>query len=354
MQENKINDLIYEYLNEVKRHLPWWIKNDNKELIKIIEQLESHIWEKAADLSEDRQPTIDTVRIAINHMGNPLSITQEYDQGKTPKIFISMELWPIYKIIMIVAIIAFIGYTILDIVMFVASFIINPVDITSGNLLDFLDEGKFYRISVFITTNLIFFIGIGALTIIFFWLSKRGYYPDSYLNYKKHLSQEKKKINLERKREEYIKKGMPISPKTGEALEPFVNRSRYIASAIIWLGIGAQIFFPIPSNFNLNIFKYQILFFLIFLTSSISWTIQFIIGNKHVVYHQIIIIIQLILSILLGISIVITILTTPDLMYLNIVAYIIFICLFFSPIYPFYRIKKLENYKIKKRGNKTD
>ena len=32
MQENEMNNLVYNYLDEVKKHLPWWIKNDKKEL----------------------------------------------------------------------------------------------------------------------------------------------------------------------------------------------------------------------------------------------------------------------------------------------------------------------------------
>ncbi|MHA2270172.1 MAG: HAAS signaling domain-containing protein, partial [Promethearchaeota archaeon] len=89
-------EIIKEYLKEVKNKLPEWLK-EKKEDKEILAELEDHIWSKAEELSQTGQPTLDSVRMAIDHMGTPESIAKEYKRRGTPKVYITEELWPYYK-----------------------------------------------------------------------------------------------------------------------------------------------------------------------------------------------------------------------------------------------------------------
>ena len=96
MSENDMEKLINEFLKDVKTKLPEWLK-DKKEHKEILAELEDHIWSKAEELSETSRPTLETVQIAIDHMGTPESIAKEYKRRGTPKFYITEELWPYYK-----------------------------------------------------------------------------------------------------------------------------------------------------------------------------------------------------------------------------------------------------------------
>ena len=75
MSEEDIQNLVKEYLKNVKAKLPEWLK-DKKEHKEILAELEEHIWNKAEELSETDHPTLETVKLAIDHMGTPESIAK--------------------------------------------------------------------------------------------------------------------------------------------------------------------------------------------------------------------------------------------------------------------------------------
>ncbi|MFX1274108.1 MAG: hypothetical protein ACFFBP_05800 [Promethearchaeota archaeon] len=338
-----MKSLVYNYLVEVKKYLPWWVKSDKKERIKILEQLETHIWEKAEDISELDEPTEDSVRLALAHMGSPRSIAQEYEQGKTPKVFISTELWSIYKIIILIVIANIIIFNVLYALNLVSSYIKNPVVLIPDKPLTLFDEEKISLIFLSIFNNAGLFGAIGVVTIIFFWLSKRGYYPDRVKSYKK-------KLKREILHEKLLKKGMPISPETGEPLKPFVNRGQNIFGAIVFILLCFLIWVNII-NFR-DWIVIGIFGFLMCLIALIGLIIEAILGNKHVIIHQRVLLIEGVLYMFNGVFILVGIWSKPDLMVSPIFRIVLFFVLYlafylFLPILFFFRWKKLEKYKVK-------
>ena len=95
MNENSINYTVRDYIKEVEKRLPEWLK-DKKEHKEILADLEEHLWSKAAELSETSQPNEESVKLAIEHMGTPQSIAKEYKRRGEPKYYITKELWYYY------------------------------------------------------------------------------------------------------------------------------------------------------------------------------------------------------------------------------------------------------------------
>ena len=71
-----MQNIIKEYLKQVKSKLPEWLK-EKKEHKEILGELEEHIWSKAEELSETGKPTQRSVQLAVSHMGTPESIAKE-------------------------------------------------------------------------------------------------------------------------------------------------------------------------------------------------------------------------------------------------------------------------------------
>ena len=73
MSEKEMESLVKEFLKNVKTKLPDWLK-EKKEHKEILAEFEDHIWSKAEELSKTGQPTLETVQVAIDHMGTPENI----------------------------------------------------------------------------------------------------------------------------------------------------------------------------------------------------------------------------------------------------------------------------------------
>ena len=177
MSETSMQNSIKEFLKDVKKALPDWLK-DKKEHKGILADLEEHIWEKARELSETGQPTEESVRKAIDHMGTPQSIAKEYKRRGTPKVYITAEMWPLYiKVLTVV----FAVIIVLNAVGLVFNVLSGTVDL--GQLIEGLANG--------IQLGLLFSFVI--ISIIFVVLSMEGYFPED-LKSKKKLKEEKKRI----------------------------------------------------------------------------------------------------------------------------------------------------------------
>ncbi|HUW88878.1 MAG TPA: hypothetical protein VMV43_00005, partial [Candidatus Nanopelagicaceae bacterium] len=95
MNENNMNYSVREYIKEVEKNLPEWLKN-KKEHKEILADLEEHLWSKAEELSETGEPDEKSVMLAIEHMGTPQNIAKEYKRRGEPKYYITKELAPSY------------------------------------------------------------------------------------------------------------------------------------------------------------------------------------------------------------------------------------------------------------------
>ena len=221
MNENSMKYSVSEYLKEIKKNLPEWLK-DKKEHKEILADLEEHIWSKAAELSETGQPDETSVNLAIDHMGTPKNIAKEYKRRGEPKYFITKELWP-YYVKALSAVFAVI--LILVIIGLIVSFFTGNGSFVSliGGLITGIQTG--------------FLLAFTIVTIVFVALSHEGYFPEDFKS--------KKELELMKElREKEIEEGASIQP-LEKPLKPFIKPGGTIVGGGIGLIFGI-IFLSLP------------------------------------------------------------------------------------------------------------
>jgi hypothetical protein len=267
MNNIESENIIKEYLKEVKKALPDWLK-DKKEHIEILADLEAHLREKARELSNTGEITIISVNDAIEHMGTPKTIAKEYKRRGTPHVYITKEMWPLY--LRVLTVIFALVIILNALAMFVNIIFENPSfgDII-GNLISGIQSGLF--------------ISFAIISIIFVVLSMQGYFPEDFKS-KKELKKEKEL--MEKVREE----GYPISKRTGKPLKPFIKPVEEIIGGGI--GLIAGIIFitqPVFAGLLDPTFSSLIRIFGILLTAEGGLDIfRGIIGNHKPTTHQLI------------------------------------------------------------------
>ena len=291
MSEKNLEVLVKDYLKQVKSKLPDWLKEDKNEVREIMSQLEEHLWFKAEELSDIGQPTEESIRLAIAHMGSPQTIANEYKRRGTPYVYITKELWPIYTKILFILFMIVLAINIISVV----------ISMIEGDLWAVFDLfGMFSSFAVIFT----------IITLIFVALSKEGYLPEDFKS-KKELKKE------ERELEKAKEMGLPISLKTGEQLKPFIKPAEKIVEGILGIGFGFFLLaFPIPVLADL--IHPDFLFFiriggLIVIIEGCLDLVRGLMGNKDVSLHQRILIILILLD-LISIPIVIYIFSRPEIL----------------------------------------
>ncbi len=291
MSEKQVELIIEEYLKIVKKKLPDWLKDDKNEIREIMSQLRDHLWSKAEELSDTGIPTEESARLAIAHMGSPDSIVREYKKRGTPYMYITKELWPLYKKVLAI--------------LFTVVIILNVISIVfaviEGNW-----SAAFNLFGIFSNFAVIFTI----VTIIFVVLSKEGYLPED-LKSKSELKREEKELKKAREL------GMPISPKTGKPLKPFVKPLEKIVGGIFGIAFGFLLLaFPFPTLIPL----FHPIFLLIMRVAGLIIIIEGclgmgrgLIGNRDPEIHQVILIVLIILD-LISIPIIIYIFRNPEIL----------------------------------------
>jgi hypothetical protein len=281
--------LIKGYMDEIKEELPEWLKDDKDELRGTLAELEDHLRNKAIDLSEGGQLTEEAVKSAINSMGKPNKIAREYKKRGTPYIYITKELWPAYKRVVLIV------FTILACI----SVFTTILNLLLGNFADALNFGGYM---------LGFFASLTIITVIFVFLSMEGYLPENFLS---KAEQERKEKKLQKARD----MGMPISPKTGKPLKPFVNPTeKYIGGAIGIIIAIILIAQPVPGFFTLmdqEFRLYMLLIGILLLLDSFTTLIRGFLGNNHVPTHQAIHVFTIVLK-LLAIPILVLLALKPE------------------------------------------
>jgi hypothetical protein len=260
MSEKNMDHLVREYIKEVKKALPDWLKN-KKEHKEILADLEEHIWEKAKELSDTGQASSDSVQMAIAHMGTPKSIAKEYKRRGTPKIYITKEMWPLYLRILTIV--------------FAIIIIINIIGLIMNIISGTTDLGELFG-GLFTGIQSGLFISFAIISIIFVVLSMEGYFPEDF---KSKKQAEKEQIRVEA--------GLP--PK------PFIKPVGEIIGGGIGLVIGILfIFQPFPTYLFEAEFLLLLRFFGIFMITSGSLDItRGILGNNQPSTHQVIHIIKI-------------------------------------------------------------
>ncbi len=215
MNENSMNYTVNEYIKEVEKRLPEWLK-DKKEHKEILADLEEHLWSKASELSETDQPDENSVKLAIEHMGTPQSIAKEYKRRGEPKYYITKELWPYYTkalgaVFAVIVTLVVIGL--------IVSFF------TGNGSFESLIGGLFTGIQ---SGLLISFV---IVTVIFVALSMEGYFPEDF---KSKKEQKLMKQLREKESEEDVSASKTLKP----PLKPFIKPGETIIGGGIALVFG--------------------------------------------------------------------------------------------------------------------
>jgi len=350
MSEKRMQNIIKEYLKNVKAKLPEWlkIKEEHKE---ILAELEEHIWSKAEELSETSQPTLGSVQLAITHMGTPESIAKEYKRRGTPKVYISEELWPNYLRVLGIVFAIVVGISIVS----------QVIDLIFGNV-DFWE----FLWNIIQGVQIGFLVSFAILTIVFVALSLEGYFPEDF---KSKKIREKERQQLEKAQKE----GIPISEITKRPVKPYIKPIGEIIGGVFGIIFGIFIILqPIPAIFNSSLINPEFLLFLQFaglfiLTEGILDLSRGLIGNRQMIAHQVIHVIIIGVK-LASISVVILMMNRPEIFPILIVsepgdalinigiapkyyalfrgiAGLIIAIVALSTIEDFYRIYKAERYK---------
>ncbi len=337
MSEIEMKNLIKEYLKEVKAKLPEWLK-DKKEHKEILAELEEHIWSKAEELSKTGQPTINSVREAIDHMGTPESIAKEYKRRGTPKVYITEEMWPLYKKV--------IGFVFSLII--VIAVIVQVINLVFGNYHNFWEGFTGIQIGLL--------IAFAVITIIFVLLSMEGYFPEDFMS-EKELKKRKEEPGIEDERE--------------KPLKPFIKPVGEIIGGSLGLIFGVFLIVqPLPFIFSL--IDSEFLLFLQFagifmIAEGTLDMIRGLIGNRQPLAHQVVHAITVGVK-LASISVVVLMMNRPEIFPIlivqdpsgplinigiapefynlfRIIAGIIIAVVALSTLENFYKIYKLESYK---------
>ena len=331
MSEISMQNSVKEFLKDVKKALPDWLK-DKKEHKGILADLEEHIWEKARELSETGQPTEESVRKAIDHMGTPQSIAKEYKRRGTPKVYITAEMWPLYiKVLTVV----FAVIIVLNAVGLVFNVLSGTVDL--GQLIEGLANG--------IQLGLLFSFVI--ISIIFVVLSMEGYFPED-LKSKKKLKEEKKRIAAGKPPKVFIK---PVGEIIGGGIGLIVG--------IVFL---VQ---PFPTYMFVADFLLLLRFFgILMIIGGLVDITRGVIGNRNPGTHQVIHVFKILLKIA-AIPFLVVLMNRPEIfpwfstpwVFVGIPAefydayrigmIVLIVIVALTTIDDIYKIVKLESYKLK-------
>jgi hypothetical protein len=265
MNENSVNYSVREYIKEVEKRLPEWLK-DKKVHKEILADLEEHIWSKANELSETGQPDETSVKLAIDHMGTPQNIAKEYKRRGEPKYYITKELWPYYTKALgaVFAVIV----TLVVIGLIVTFFTGNgSFESLLGGLITGIQSGLLLSFTI--------------VTVIFVALSMEGYFPEDF------KSKKEQKL-MKQLREQEIEEGVTTQP-LKKPLKPFIKPGETIVGGGIGLIFGIVLLSqPFPTYMLLPDFIAILRIFglLTMLEGSLDIS-RGIIGNRRPTTHQV-------------------------------------------------------------------
>jgi len=266
MNENNMNYSVREYIKEVEKNLPEWLKN-KKEHKEILADLEEHLWSKAEELSETGEPDEKSVMLAIEHMGTPQNIAKEYKRRGEPKYYITKELAPSY----IKALSTVFGIIVaLVIIGLIVSFF------TGDSSFETLIGGLFTGIQ----TGLL--LSFTIVTIVFVALSMEGYFPEDF------KSKKEQKL-MKQLREQEIEEGVPVSQTLKQPLKPFIKPAGEIVGGGIALFFGIVLLsqpFPTYMFFPDFLMILRIFGLITMLEGSLDIS-RGIIGNRRPKTHQV-------------------------------------------------------------------
>lgn len=90
------NEMINNYLEQVKKKLPEWLKPKKEEVEIILGDLNNQILDEARNIAGGEDPTSADIQQALIQIGSPESIARIYKKRGTPKLYITEELFEFY------------------------------------------------------------------------------------------------------------------------------------------------------------------------------------------------------------------------------------------------------------------
>jgi hypothetical protein len=90
------NKILKDYIDQVKKKMPEWLKWKEEQLKLILDDLKNQVIYEANQIAAGGEPTNKDFQEAIDHMGSPESIAKLYKRRGKPKYFITEELFEFY------------------------------------------------------------------------------------------------------------------------------------------------------------------------------------------------------------------------------------------------------------------
>ncbi|MFX1600217.1 MAG: hypothetical protein ACFFB6_06430 [Promethearchaeota archaeon] len=157
------NEMINNYLAQVYKKLPEWLKLKKEEVDKILKELEDQILSEARNIAEGQEPSDVDIQQALFQMGTPESIAKIYKLRGTPKLYVTEELFDFYIRTMLFFFIIVIG---INVIVSIFQFFIQPW----WQVLASMFTGMW--IGCLITAIVI--------TILFVYFSMQGFLPEDF------------------------------------------------------------------------------------------------------------------------------------------------------------------------------
>jgi hypothetical protein len=155
--------IIQNFLDQVKKKLPEWLKSKEEEVNEILKDLESQILNEARIIAEGEDLTKTHINQALINIGTPESIAKVYKSRGTPKYFITEELFEFYlrSMMFFLAIVVIINLVVAVVQIFVKPWWEIILGALSGIWIGFL-------------------IIVIVVTIVFVYFSHEGFMPEDF------------------------------------------------------------------------------------------------------------------------------------------------------------------------------
>lgn len=154
---------INNFLEQVKKKLPEWLKSKEEEVAELVNDLESQILNEARIIAEGDELTEEHINQALLNIGTPESIAKVYKRRGTPKYFLSEELFEFYlrTMMFFLAIVVIINFLVAIVQIFIKHWWEIILGALSGIWIGFL-------------------IIVIVVTIVFVYFSMEGFLPEDF------------------------------------------------------------------------------------------------------------------------------------------------------------------------------
>ena len=157
------NIILKNYIDQVKKKMPEWLKWKEEQLEYILEDLKKQVVTEANNIASGAEPTDRDFQEAIDRMGSPESIAKPYKRRGTPKFFITEELFEFYLRTLFFF---WVIIVLINIVVAVFQIFISPLWIIIGSAFSGIWIGCL--------------ISAVIITIVFVYFSYEGFLPEDF------------------------------------------------------------------------------------------------------------------------------------------------------------------------------